>query len=146
MCPLHHIACTDVSTAFVLCIALQHEHNRSHSSIGEHSGSPVPQITGPALLLVNCLTRCSAFTASNSATCLHVGHGSQPNLEVPREGLRQGEDRGGGGAWREAEPMRLRNQMLRPRSTCGTMRSRTPPQVLRVARETEMHFAKNYKS
>ena len=41
------------------------------------------------------------LTAVQCAACPHVGLSLQPTLEAPREGLRQGEVRGGG--WKEAE-------------------------------------------
>ena len=63
MCPLHHTACTNGSTAALLCSTLQHACDRPPSRTGGHSRSPVPWITGFALLLV---------TPSMTGQMLHV--------------------------------------------------------------------------
>ena len=68
------------------------------------------------------LARVAASPAHSStprrAACPHVGHGPKPTLEAPREGLRQGEVRGGAG-----------RKLSRPRSEtkcCGGFPG-TPP-------------------
>ena len=43
-------------------------------------------------------------SARCSAACPHVGLGPQPTLEAPREGLRQGEVRGGGAGRKLSRP------------------------------------------
>ena len=68
-----------------------------------------PWTSLPLFAGVAALLACSP--APRRAAYPHVGHGPQPTLEAPREGLRQGDVRGGG--WTEAEPPALRNQMLR---------------------------------
>ena len=57
------------------------------------------------LLLARVATPPARAPAPRRAVCPYVGHGLKSTLEAPREGLRQGEVRGGGGGgWREAAP------------------------------------------
>ena len=77
-------------------------------------------LSHPPGLLACFIQLCSASAASNSATCPYVGHGSQPTLQAPREGLRQGEVRGG------EETLGSETKCCAPAGRCGTPRIPDP--------------------
>ena len=74
---LYHAACTDGSTAVVLCSTLQRARDRPPSRVGRPSRSPVPRFTGSPLSLVtpNMTDRCYTFLYSpSSPSTIHTAN------------------------------------------------------------------------
>ena len=145
--PHHLIPNTFHCALFLAIVAVQLTIDTKLDSVG-HRFSPAIVIGNCCRLfhivvvVLPCLQASRPSSSRFAAPSLHPKqpcvHMSDTARGQPWRPPGRGSDKAkSGGGWREAEPMRLRNQILRPRSSCGTTRPKIPPQNQSLGRERQ---------